>query len=48
MEEEEYVSHPERERNPLAERFRKGLLAEGSFGAEIPKKAAVCERQCCD
>ncbi len=32
-EKEEYISHLKRERDPLAERFREGLLMEGSFGA---------------
>lgn len=32
-EKEEYISHLKRERDPPAERFREGLLMEGSFGA---------------
>ncbi len=37
-EEEEYISHLERERDSPAERFRKGLLMEGSFGAVVLKE----------
>lgn len=38
-EKEEYISHLERERDSPAERFRKGLLMEGSFGAVALKEA---------
>jgi len=40
-EKEEYISHLERERNSPAERFRKGLLMEGSFGAVVLKEGSV-------
>ena len=37
-EEEEYISHLEREWDSPAERSHKGLLMEGSFGAVVLKE----------